>query len=243
MIKKILLLSFISLIISPILAQKTIDYEEFVNEAGEFSNIYRGEAPMIYNFRHIGTFYAYSETFEVGNVCFNGKVYYDLKLNLNSHLDELNLEVGDAGRKVVLNTDFVDWFSYGGRKFVNHKDFNNNTGSIPQPGYFQLLYNGSSKLYKKIKKIYSERINENASADSKSKLEKHFLVNESFYLLRDRKFVIVKKKRDFLLLYKSRKKEIRQFIRENNLDLREDKEHSFAQIVKFLESGISNSNE
>jgi len=243
MTKHFLLVPLLSLLLTPSFAQNGSDYERFVNDAGELSNIYRGQSPLVYNFRHTGTYYAYSENFEIGVVKYNGKIYKDVYLNLNSHLDELNILIKKTGRTVVLNNDFVGYFSFGGRDFIYLKDVNKSSGSVPQIGYYQVLYNGSSKLYKKIKKIYAERINETASIQTKSKLERMFLVSESYYLLKEGSFHLIKKKSDLLSYYKEKKRDIRQLIREKNLDFRRDKDHSFSEIIRFVESGTTKSDE
>jgi len=137
----------------------------------------------------------------------------------------------------------VGYFSFGGRDFIYLKDVNKSSGSVPQIGYYQVLYNGSSKLYKKIKKIYAERINETASIQTKSKLERMFLVSESYYLLKEGSFHLIKKKSDLLSYYKEKKRDIRQLIREKNLDFRRDKDHSFSEIIRFVESGTTKSDE
>ena len=243
MTKHFLLVPLLSLLLTPSFAQNGSDYERFVNDAGELSNIYRGQSPLVYNFRHTGTYYAYSENFEIGVVKYNDKIYKDVYLNLNSHLDELNILIKKTGRTVVLNNDFVGYFSFGGRNFIYLKDVNKSSGSVPQIGYYQVLYNGSSKLYKKIKKIYAERINETASIQTKSKLERMFLVSESYYLLKEGSFHLIKKKSDLLSYYKEKKRDIRQLIREKNLDFRRDKDHSFSEIIRFVESGTTKSDE
>ena len=96
---------------------------------------------------------------------------------------------------------------------------------------------------KKIKKIYAERINETASIQTKSKLERMFLVSESYYLLKEGSFHLIKKKSDLLSYYKEKKRDIRQLIREKNLDFRRDKDHSFSEIIRFVESGTTKSDE
>jgi len=239
MIKRLILLLTLSTYLYPVFAQNDRDYNKFINDAGEFSNIYRGQAPLEYNFFHTGTFYAYSSEFEKGDVIFNGKLYKDIYMNLNSHLDELNVLIKTSGRIVVLNGEFVDCFNLGKRKFINiaHDDHS------LQKGFYEVLYNGNAKLYKKTKKIYSERINESISSKTQSKLERLFIVNENYYLLKENTVKIIKNKSDLLAGFRDRKRDIRQFIRERNLDMKHDKDHSFALAIGFVESITTESHE
>ncbi|OFY43390.1 MAG: hypothetical protein A2X18_00110 [Bacteroidetes bacterium GWF2_40_14] len=238
--KRQLLLAFaLSLYIYPAFAQDSRDYDRFVREAGEFSNIYRGQAPLDYNFFHTGTFYAYSSEFEKGDVLFNGKLYKDIYMNLNSHLDELNVLIKTSGRIVVLNGEFVDFFNLGKRKFINIKK----DDQFLQKGYYEVLYYGVTKLYKKTKKLYSERINESIGAKTQSKLERLFVLSESYYLVKENSVKLIKNKSDLLAGFRDRKRDIRQFIRERNLDMKHDKDHSFAMIIGFVESSTIKSDE
>jgi len=225
--------------IYPAFAQNGKDYDRFINDAGEFSNLYRGQAPLEYNFFHTGTFYAYSPEFEKGDVMFNGKLYKDIYMNLNSHLDELNVLIKTSGRIVVLNGEFVDYFNLGKRRFINIVKGDNSL----QKGYYEVLFNGKTKLYKKIKKVYSERINESISAKTQSKLERLFIGYESYYLIKDNIEKIIKNKSDLLAGFRERKRDIRQFIRERNLDMKHDKDHSFALVIGYVESVTTKSDE
>ncbi len=240
MTKQFLLAFALSLYyICPVLGQQERSYDKFVKDAGEFSNIFRGQAPLEYNFFHTGTFYAYSSEFEKGNVMFNGKLYKDIYTNLNSHLDELNVLIKTSGRIVVLNGEFVDYFNMGERNFINIK----NDNQFLQKGYYEVIYKGDVRLYKKIKKIYSERINEAISAKTQSKLERLFIVSQNYYLIKDNSVKLIKNKSDLLAGFPDRKKDIRQFIREKNLDMKNEKERSFALVLGFVESSIKKNDE
>jgi len=242
--KHFLLVPLLLLLTLPSYAQNGYDYDKFVKEAGELSNIFRGQSTIIYNFRHTGTYYAYSEKFEKGSVKFNGKVYTNLTLNLNCHLDELNLLIDGTRRIMVLNNEFVEYFSFGGRNFVNMKELKQDSGIVGmEAGYYEILYNGSAKLYKRTKKAYAERINETINLETKSKIERTFLATESYYLFKAGLVLPVKKKSDLLSCYKDKKRNIRIFIRENELDLRNDKDHSFTEVIKFVESGTTKGHE
>jgi hypothetical protein len=225
--------------ICPIFAQQGRGYDKFVRDAGEFSNIYRGQAPLEYNFFHTGTFYAYSSEFEKGNVMFNGKLYKDIYMNLNSHLDDLNVLIKTSGRIVVLNGEFVEFFNMGKREFINLRSDNQSL----QKGYYEVLYNGDARLYKKTTKTYSERINESISFKTQSKLERLFIVSESYYLIKENSVKLIKNKADLLSGFRDRKRDIRQFIRERNLDMKKDKDRSFALVIGFVESTTSKSDE
>ncbi len=228
----LLLLLFMSLKLS---AQKSEEYKIFFENADGLSNLYRGPAPLAYRFLHTGTFFAYGVEFLQGEVIFNNKLYVDVRLNLNSHIDELYLYVKDSERYVVLNKDFVDFFTLGEKKFINIKKISDKEKSSPEPGYYELLFaNNSVRLLKKTKKIYSERINNYSSAATNSKVERIFSPEFSYYLIRGKDVKYVKRLRDITSFLGVKRGEVKPFIREKDLDLRHNKDQSFTEIIKFI---------
>lgn len=224
--KKLLLIGIASLLSTSLsFAQNDYDYNRFVKESGERSVLYRGEEPLIYNFRTNGTFYAFSENFEKGSVKYNGKIYKDVYLNLNSHLDELYVKAENSMGVTVLNKEFVENFSFGGRNFVNSST-----------GYYQVLFDGSVKLYKKITKKYEERLE---GTSMRNQMERLFVPSVNYYLWDGKTFRTLKRMSDLLSYYKSERRAIRQMIRENGDRFRNDKDFSFAETIRFVESRSS----
>ena len=217
-------------------AQKSEEYKIFFENADGLSNLYRGPAPLAYRFLHTGTFFAYEVEFLRGDVIYNNKLYVDVKLNLNSHLDELYLYIKDSERYVVLNKNFVDFFTIGERKFVNIKRNSEDTKSSPEPGYYEVLYSGNAaKLLKKTKKIYSERINNYSSAATNSKVERIFSPEYSYYIIKGKDVKYVKRLRDIISCFGIRRGDVKPLIKEKDLDLRHNKDISFTEIIKFID--------
>jgi hypothetical protein len=239
--KRALLVPLLVLFALTASAQKSVEYKAFADSADGFSNLYRGSAPLAYRFLHTGTFFAYGVEFLPGEVMFNDKLYTDVMLNLNSHLDELYLFVKETGRYVVLNKDFVDYFSIAQRKFYHFRESKTSEADTLSPGFYELLYgNESSRLFKRTKKVYAERINHFASSVTNSKLERMFMPIYSYYLIKEKETHNLKRFRDILSIYNIRRRELRPLIREKSLDVTKDKENSFTEIIKFIESsGIS----
>ena len=81
----------IALVPTASFSQLRYDYNA---EVGFDSPVYRGEIADKYSFPFIGTVYAYSDEFEMGDLEFNGKMYYGLMMNLNCHRGELLVQIG-----------------------------------------------------------------------------------------------------------------------------------------------------
>lgn len=239
--KKFILAPLLCFFLSSLSAQTGEDYQKFTENAEGYSNLYRGTAPLAYKFTHTGSYFAYSPDFQTGTVRYNNKTYTNLMLNLNSHLDELYLFITYSGRYVVLNKDFVDTFTMGAKEFHNIRANENEGNPILSPGYYEVLHKNSSViLYKKTKKTYAERINQSASSATNSKLERMFLATYTYHLVKDEKAHGVKRVGDIIRVYPAKRKEIRHLIREKNLDARSNRDYTFAEIIKFVESTSPN---
>ena len=218
---------------------KDADLEKFVATAQEYSNLYRGSSPMQYRFKYTGTYFAYSDNFEKGDVWYNGKLYKDVFLNLNSHRDELYVKVEKTGLIVKLNSDFVQDFSIGKRNytFVAEKITDKiSPEKYIDSGYYELLYSGDAKLYKKIRKTYSERINHFVSSTTGSQIERIFSANVRYYLLKEGKIIRIKRVSNLLSVYRDQKKDLRQYARRANLEFHEDKDFAMSMVMKYVYS-------
>ncbi|MFA6769859.1 MAG: hypothetical protein WCR71_01640 [Bacteroidales bacterium] len=235
MIKKILAISLLLIYFTTSYSQESGDYELFVEEAKELSNLYRGAAPLNYKFKYTGTYFAYSEEYVLGNVFYNDKLYKDVLLNLNSHLDELYVFVSENGMPVMLNKKFVEKFNIDNRDFINFK-FNGT--EIPlEDGYYEVLWsNSENKLIKKTIKKYEERINHLANLETNSKIERFFLHSDQYYLLKEGSVKEIKRVSHIRSFYGVSGSLIRKHIRDKALDVKHNKDAAFISIVEFVNS-------
>lgn len=235
--KRIYILLNLLFVSISLFSQSNTDYERFMSKSQGLSNLYRGTAPLNYRFKFTGTYFAYSEDFKQGDICFNEKIYHNILINLNSHLDELYLHIPESGRYVVLNRDFVSRFNMENRKFIN----SNHIYIVIKPsslnGFCEILFEKDGVLLlKKIIKTYAERINHFTSTDNNSKLERMFNTSHNYYLIKDQKAYHIKNYRDISNALQFKVRDIKRYSRENDLDYREDKDLSFYKVVEFIQS-------
>lgn len=239
MIKKILALSFTLFLIQATASysQESIDYEQFMGNAKELSNLYRGSAPLNYKFIYTGTYFAYSEEYVQGNVFYNDKLYKNVLLNLNGHLDELYVFVKENGMPVMLNKDFVEKFNLGTRYFVNYKF--NGSHAILEDGYYEVLWSDKKdRLIKRVAKKYEERINQSTNLGTGAKVERIFIPMSQYYLLNNNSVKQIKRVAHLKSFYGVSSGAIRKHIRENTLDTKNNKDAAFTSIVKFINSSL-----
>lgn len=213
-------------------AQTHRDYELFMLAAKENSLLYRGITPYVYNKKAPNdgtTYYAYSSSFEAGSLIFDGKLYHDVLLNLNADLDELYLKDNDGGT-LLINKDFVDYCYIGSRKFINNKQ--EKIAPNFKNGYYEILYDGNTKLYKKIKKSYDETL-----LVDKTRI-KSYELTVNYYLFKDGQYYKIKGKADFLMHHKAYKKEIKKVTKVMKFNFRAGKEQAFIEILQYLENNL-----
>ncbi len=235
MVKKYFFLILILLQLSYLAAQPDQHYFKYSDEAAEEAILFRGTSPLAYLFIHTGTYFAYNEVFQKGTLRYNNKIYSDLLMNLNSHLDELYIYNPHNGRYVVLNKNLVDNFSLGEREFLNIREAEGVLKGM-SPGYYEVLYkNKSVLLYKKIKKTYLEKVAHHLT-QSATKIERTFVLSEHYFIDIDGQVKGVKRFADLIRHYSSKRSGIREFVRQNSLDVKSNKDHVYPMVLQFIES-------
>lgn len=158
--------------------------------------IYRGPVALSYPFEvYRGTCYAFDKQFEKSDVEYNRKWYHDVDLNLDACRDELCLSM-DGGIIIVLSKELVGRFRFGGRNFICR---GNDVEGL-EPGYYQVLYDGRDKVYKKIVKKYNK-------IDG---ITQEFFPIIKYYLVKDARATRIKGDDTFGKVYRPMRKEIRR---------------------------------
>ena len=199
-------------------AQDYPEYDRFAEEAGEMSMLYRGKQGMSYSFPYNGTFYWYGRDFQRGDVFYNGKLYHDAFVNVNAHLQELLVKQDEDYLPVLVDTGHVEWFTMGDRRFLPRDA----TGlpSLPD-GFYEVLFDGQSKLYKRVDKILRKDSNNRNGAgigyddpNYNDKVPDYFANRVSYYFVKDGIVHSVMKQRGIIAHYPEKKKELKRFAKD-----------------------------
>jgi hypothetical protein len=196
-------------------AQVYEELERFSEEAGEMSMLFRGKQGMSYSFPYNGTYFWYGRDFLPGDVFYNGKFYPGVLVNINAHLQELLVKEDADFLPVLVDTGHVEWFTMGGRRFVT-RDYAGLGGLAD--GFYEVLYDGSAKLYKRVDKFLRKDSNNRNGAgigyvdpNYNERVLDYFANRVSFYFVKDGNVRQVRKWRDILSAYPERKKELKRF--------------------------------
>ena len=194
------------------------DYEElerFSEEAGEMSMLFRGKQGMSYSFPYNGTYFWYGRDYLPGDVFYNGKLYPGVLVNINAHLQELLVKEDDGFLPVLVDTDHVEWFTMGDRYYVT-RGYAGLDGLAE--GFYEVLYDGSAKFYKRVDKYLRKDSNNRNGAgigyvdpNYNERVLDYFANRVSYYFVKDGSVRQVRKWRDILSGYPDRKKELKRF--------------------------------
>lgn len=237
--KRILLLALLLTGFFPLAAQDYAEYYKYAEEAREMSMLFRGKQGMTYQFPHNGTYFWYGREFKKGDVFYNGKLYRDILVNVNAHRQELLVKQSESLLPVLADADYVEWFTMEGALFVNLALRGRDD---VQPGFYQVLYEGDSSLYKRVDKIirkdsqnrngvgigyYDPRYNE--------KILDYFANREVYYFDNDGRFEPVKKLRGIVSAFPDRSKVLKKYIKSAGLK-QMDFEKASVLLLEFAEN-------
>ena len=172
--------------------------QQYMQEAGALSTLYRGKLPIHYPYLFNGTYFLESKEFREGSVYYNGKLYRDIFVNLDASREELQVRLSDKMTPVVLSREGVSFFTMGERLFVNlqYLGYKN----VPD-GYMEVVKDGKSPLLLQVRKVFTARTGNHNGADIgyedpeyNSSLVNYFARQENYYTLEGDRLVKLRKK-------------------------------------------------
>ena len=100
---------------------------------------------------------------------------------------------------------------------------------IVSTGFYQVLYDGKIKLYKKEVKIIKEKFTNTPELKVLFEKLNYYYINKA-----DRFYRIVKKK-DFLKIFNDKNKELNDFISNGKLNFRKDKDNTLTKLITYYD--------
>ena len=168
--------------------------------------------------------------FETGEWAFSdlkydGEWFRNVPLLYDISKDKLITSYYYNGAKMQLIQNRVDEFMLSNRHFINIRETIDST--TLKKGYYELLYDGVTKVLAKRSKNYSQTI------DRTDEFRFFKEVNQIFLMVEGKPSKI-NSKGEAISVLKGKKSDLRTFIRENNLFMN-DKEHSIFQLAKYFD--------
>ena len=106
-----------------------------------------------YNFPYNGTYLWFNTGFNPGTVCYDGRIYQDVPMNINAHKQEVLVKKTAVEPPVVLERSLLPWAMLDGYYYVNLRL----AGVYGAPeGYFQILTDGRQTYYLQRIKLFAQ---------------------------------------------------------------------------------------
>ena len=209
--------------------------------AQDYDSFFRGQIAPQYKLRYNGTYYWTSPEFSRGQkVCFDGKVYDDLELNVNAHTHQLLLRRKGDVISMALERESVEWFTVRDTTYLNLNALGFN--EVPE-GYYKLLHNGGAVLFERVDKVLQSRV-DNMNGEFIGYYDPHydpkltsvFEKVRSYWYYKDGHFTKMKQRKDIKEIYPKRGKEIRKIFRNPQYNYQKPKHaRYFTAVVAGLE--------
>ena len=201
-----------------ILNRDTINENQMLYNGRVWRNIY----PMIKENQFL-----FTKEFLSGTVTMRGRTFSDVRIKYDIFADEIIIPFTPAGM-LQLNKQMVDSFSliFQNKKyqFIRIPD-----GDMVFPGgYYNVLYKGKTTLYVR----YTKKIEKLADKDG---FDKFYQINR-IYILQEGKVININRKNDLLGILNVQKKEVRHFIKENNINISNEDPLSFIPVLSFIDN-------
>ena len=125
--------------------------QDYQQQAGMHSTLYRGKLPKLYPYKYNGTSYLESRQFSRGSILYNGKVYDNVLLNLDAFPQNLEVKPDAKIASVILDRSQVVWFTLNGARFVNLQYL-----GYPEAreGFYEVVRDGKEPLLRFPEKVF-----------------------------------------------------------------------------------------
>lgn len=162
-----------------------------------------------------------------GSVTFNGRKFDNLDLKYDIYNDELILST-KSNPVIIMNKEMVDSFSMVlGNRIFYIINTGTDTSSVLR-GYVNVLYHGPSSLYVKFRKKIQP-----LAVDGKKDL---FYQEHLVYLRIGQEIMPVKGKKKLMSQMEDKKKEIRDYLKNNRIKVIQKDPYTFIPVLKYYDS-------
>jgi len=197
---------------------------------GPASNLYNGTQYEFYPFPFQES-HPYFETssFTSGTVTYSGVTYTGVPLLYDIVRDELVLLHYDSIHRVSLVNENTASFSLAGHHFIRIE--RDSTQKVLPAGFYDELHQGQvSFLVKRTKDL--EEVIDNRNVVSRVVYKKRYFV------LNGGAYYAVKNKKALLRLFKDKKNEIQQFIKQDKISFKRNEEMAMKSVVAYYDQLI-----
>lgn len=162
-----------------------------------------------------------------GTIVYDDQRYDNVALFYDLLKDKVIAEHSLNGAKLELINNKVKQFTMGGHTFVRLKS--DESKGISEEGFYDLLYDGKTKVYVRRKKELQQRL-------EATEIIATFDVKNRIFILKDGMYIPVKNKNSLLDVFKDKKQDVRAFMNKSGKKFKSDREGATVAVARFYDS-------
>jgi hypothetical protein len=189
------------------------------------SGLYNGQEYLFYNRqKDDNVFLENQTTWSNGTVSYDGTFYGDVPLMYDLLRGQVIVLLYDKTSNVILNNYKISGFTLLNHQFVYRNADSLNTNGF-KPGIYDQIYSGRTEvLVRRSKSLYITQSQKNT-----------YNQKNEIYVKHDDVYFEVGSKGKLLNVLKDKKKELRKYINDNNIEFKDNKESAIARVVLFYD--------
>lgn len=189
------------------------------------SRLYNGTDYVMYMSRDEEHPYFSIDDWTFGSITYWGEVYENVPVMFDLSTDQVVTE-HNRGNPIKLIPDKVDAFVISNHTF--QRLMNNGTNKIAD-GFYERLYDGTSKVYAKHQKVYREDI-------TAREVIPRFEENTRYFILKNGVFNQVKKKASVLDTFEDHKQDVKNFMKKNRIRFNDNRAVAIVRIAEYYDT-------
>ena len=190
-----------------------------------YSHLYNGKEyiPFKKNMPEIGTPFFFSEDWEEGQVFYNGELYERVLLRYDLLTDKLIVEHKGHG-EIELISEKIKYFQMAGHTYIRWDDKAANK-SVIRSGFYDVIYNGTTKVFVKRLKVTEERI------ETQYSMTLTFKEKNTIIISKKGAYYVIGNKSSALKVFEDQKSALKKFISQNKIKYRKNREEALIKIA------------
>ena len=164
--------------------------------------------------------------FSKGSIVYQGFRFDGIPLIYDIYQDKI-ISLIDSSFKFSFQGDWISEFDINGHHF-KHIKVVGSLNSVIKPGFYDLIYNGKSRIFVKRTKIMEFSLNGKY-------ITYYFTPKTYYYIERGGKFEVIKGKKSFLNYFKDHKPELNKHLNQNKIKFNKKPEEAMILLASFYE--------
>jgi hypothetical protein len=198
--------------------------EIYYQSTKDHSNLYNGKEYIAFkkNMPEVGTLFFQSDDWMEGHVFYDGELYENVSMRFDLLREKVVVEHKNHG-EIELISEKIKYVGIAGHTFLWASN-NSETKSL-SPGFYDLIYDGTTKVFVRRLKVAEERIETQVS------MILTFKEKNTISVLKNGKYYEVGNKSSALKIFGDQKSALKKFMSKNNIRYRANREDALVKMA------------